>query len=363
MTEVLVDSFAAALKLQTASFAVSLACRIRPPRRAVGSLTLVNVAPPPLAPLSDDLAQVEGELVGSVRSSNEFLTQAASHLLSAGGKRIRPTIALASGYALDGLAPASEQVRTAACAVELVHLGSLYHDDVIDEAATRRGVPTVNARWSNVVAILAGDFLLARASEAAASLGAEVAALLAETISELCRGQIEELSSVYRVDRTEDSYYSAITGKTAALMATSARISGLVCGASEATLDALTAFGHHTGMCFQLVDDALDFVGDDANLGKRPGQDLAEGIYNLPVLRALDRAPELRAQLGAPIEAERLEALRTVVIEAGGVDDTLTCAHDHVQKALEALNGAPDLDETVVAALSTYVDALVDRDR
>lgn len=337
--------------------------RIGLPTKGIGSLTGVNVAPPPLAPLSDDLALVEGELQGSVQSSNEFLTQAASHLLAAGGKRIRPTIALAAGYALDGQHPASSGICTAAAAVELVHLGSLYHDDVIDEAATRRGVPTVNARWSNVVAILAGDFLLARASEAAASLGAEVAALLAETISELCRGQIEELSSVYRADRTEDSYFSAIAGKTAALMATAAHISGLVAGSSDATLDALTAFGHHTGMCFQLVDDALDFVGDDTNLGKRPGQDLAEGIYNLPVLRVLDRVPDLRSQLGAPLAADRIETLRGAVIEAGGVEETLNCAHDHVSKALEALHGASDLDSTVVAALSTYVDALVDRDR
>ncbi len=322
----------------------------------------MNVAPPELSPLADDLTLVERELEGSVRSSNAFLTTAASHLLTAGGKRIRPTLALAAGYALTGERAAAPGIRTGACSVELVHLGSLYHDDVIDEAATRRGVPTVNARWSNVVAILAGDFLLARASEAAASLGAEVAALLAETISELCRGQVEELSSMYSVDRTEESYFSAIAGKTAALMATAARVSGLVCHANEATLQALTDFGHHTGMCFQLVDDALDFVGDNSRLGKQPGQDLAEGIYNLPVLRSFDRISGLRDQLGGPLEPEAIETMRSAIIEAGGVEETLAAAQDHVSKAIEALRGASDLNTNVVEALTTYVDALVHRD-
>ncbi len=337
--------------------------RIGPGHNPIGSLLPVNVAPPKLAPLATDLGLVEAELEQSVRSSNDFLTQAASHLLSAGGKRIRPTIALAAGYSLAGLEPATAELRTGACSVELVHLGSLYHDDVIDEAATRRGVPTVNARWSNVVAILAGDFLLARASEAAASLGADVAALLAETISELCRGQIEELSSVYRPDRTEDSYFSAIAGKTAALMATAARVSGLVFGADETTLDALTAFGHHTGMCFQLVDDALDFVGTDAALGKHPGQDLAEGIYNLPVLRSLERVPDLRSRIGVPLDAPAVESIRLDIVEAGGVEETLDCARDHVTKAIEALRGAAGLNTEVVESLATYVAALIGRDR
>src|SRR5205085_12101812 len=174
-----------------------------------------------------------------------------------------------AAYAAHGAREAaSEDAVRGAVAVELVHLGSLYHDDVIDEAQTRRGVPAVNARWSNIVAILAGDFLLARASELAASLGAEVAGLLAATIGELCRGQVLELQHLFDVERTDDRYFAAITGKTAALFATSCRIGGMVSDVDGATLDALTEFGRHLGLCFQIVDDVLDVTGSDDTVGK-----------------------------------------------------------------------------------------------
>jgi heptaprenyl diphosphate synthase len=144
-----------------------------------------------LGPLARDLERVEARLCEAVSADDRFLGEAAGHLLTAGGKRLRPTLCLGAAYAVFGAgAPASDDAVTGGAAVELVHLGSLYHDDVIDEAETRRGVPSVNARWSNIVAILAGDYLLAQASALAASLGADVAALLAETIGELCRGQV-----------------------------------------------------------------------------------------------------------------------------------------------------------------------------
>ena len=153
---------------------------------------------------------------------------------------------------------------------------------MIDEAETRRGVPSVNARWSNIVAILAGDYLLAQASSLAASLGADVAGLLAATIGELCRGQVLELQYLFDADRTEESYFSAIEGKTASLMATACRIGGMVSDVSADTLDALTQFGHHLGMCFQIVDDVLDVTGTEAELGKPAGNDVHEGVYTLP---------------------------------------------------------------------------------
>ena len=158
---------------------------------------------------------------------------------------------------------------------------------MIDEAETRRGVPSVNARWSNIVAILAGDYLLAQASALAASLGADVAALLAATIGELCRGQVLELQYLFDTDRTEDSYLSAIEGKTASLMATACRVGGMVSNVSADTLDALTQFGHHLGMCFQVVDDVLDVTRTEAELGKPVGNDVHEGVYTLPVIYAL----------------------------------------------------------------------------
>ena len=241
-----------------------------------------------LAPLPADLARVEDALREAVRSPDRFLDEVASHLVTAGGKRIRPVLTLCAAYAAHGAdGAASEAAITGAVSVELVHLGSLYHDDVIDEAETRRGVPSVNARWSNIVAILAGDFLLARASSLAASLGADVAGLLAATIGELCRGQVLELQHLFDVDRSAEAYASAIEGKTAALFASACRIGGMVSAVDEPTLDALTSYGRHLGMCFQVVDDVLDLTATDVTLGKPAGQDLLEGIYTLPVIYAL----------------------------------------------------------------------------
>src|SRR5262249_27584783 len=158
-----------------------------------------------LAPLRTDLDRVESQLRESVEGPDRFLGEIASHLVSAGGKRLRPTLTLCAAYAAKGAQPASAAAVTGGVACELVHIGSLYHDDVIDGAETRRGVPSVNARWSNIVAILAGDYLLARASALAASLGADVAGLLAATIGELCRGQVLELQHLFDASRSEAS--------------------------------------------------------------------------------------------------------------------------------------------------------------
>ena len=187
--------------------------------------------------LADDLGRVESALRSSVKTGDPFLTDVASHLIGAGGKRIRPALALCAGYAA-GQEPVSDDVVTGAVAVELVHLGSLYHDDVIDEASTRRGVESVNHRWSNIVAILAGDYLLARASSLAASLGVEVAGVLASTIAELCQGQVLELQRLYDVNRDEAAYFGSIAGKTASLMATACRIGAIVGGLDRPAVEA-----------------------------------------------------------------------------------------------------------------------------
>src|SRR5438876_4107472 len=259
-----------------------------------------------LPSLADDLARVEDSLHEAVSTPDRFLADVASHLIGAGGKRIRPTLTLCAAYAAGGAGPAGADAVTGAVAIELVHQGSLYHDDVIDEAETRRGVPSVNARWSNIVAILAGDFLLARASALAARLGGDVAEILASTIAELCRGQVLELQHLFDVDRSEEGYSSAIEGKTASLFGTSCRVGGMVCGVGEPTLDALSRYGFHVGMCFQIVDDVLDITGTDASLGKPAGQDLVEGVYTLPVIHAIASSPALRERLGRPLDAEQL---------------------------------------------------------
>jgi heptaprenyl diphosphate synthase len=327
-----------------------------------------------LPALPDDLVRVDSALRVSVQTPDPFLAEVATHLIGAGGKRLRPTLTLVSAYASaaapDGAGAdggATEEALTGAVACELVHLGSLYHDDVIDEAETRRGVPSVNARWSNIVAILAGDFLLARASSLAASLGADVASLLAATIGELCRGQVLELQHLFDVDRSEEDYASAIEGKTAALFATSCRIGGMVSGVGDATLDALTRFGRHLGMCFQIVDDVLDLASTDDALGKHAGQDLLEGIYTLPVIYMVRESEELRDLLGGPLDPEQLDAARTLALgplAAGStaVDVALGVARDHAVKARDALDGADGLDPDVCRTLGRLVDGLVLRE-
>src|SRR4051794_5417539 len=314
-------------------------------RRSLNDVSLVDDVG--LIPLADDLVRVEERLTEAVQAEDRFLGEVAGHLLGAGGKRLRPMLALCAGYsATGGDVSASADVVTGAAAVELVHLGSLYHDDVIDEAETRRGVPSVNARWSNIVAILAGDYLLAQASSLAASLGADVAALLAATIGELCRGQVLELQHLFDTDRTEESYLSAVEGKTASLMATACRIGAMVSNVSADSLDALTQFGHRLGMCFQVVDDVLDCTATEAELGKPAGNDVHEGVYTLPVIYALQgsNADQLRALLGRKLDKAGVEEVVGLVAQPDVVDASMAVARTHASKAAEALAGATELD-------------------
>jgi len=218
------------------------------------------------------------------------------------------------------------------------------HDDVLDEADTRRGVETVNAKWGNLQAILAGDFLLSRASEIAATLGTEVAGLLARTIGWLCEGEIEQLRHLYDIARPEDSYLVSIQGKTASLYGTAARIGGIVAGLDRATIDTLTAWGNAYGMVFQIVDDILDVTDTAEQLGKPTGHDLVEGVYTLPVLRTLAMegpGEELTALLGRPLEtAERDKAL-AIVRANEGVESAAVTARQYVAAAEEACADLP----------------------
>ncbi|MGA0802558.1 MAG: polyprenyl synthetase family protein [Ilumatobacteraceae bacterium] len=268
----------------------------------------------------------------------------ASHLLLAGGKRLRPMFSVVAAQVAGG--PTTEAAVQGGIACELVHLGSLYHDDVMDESPTRRGVDTVNAKWGNLQAILAGDFLLARASEIAASLGTEVAGLLARTIGRLCEGQIEELRHTYNVARPVDSYLSSIAGKTASLYATAARIGGLVSGFPAPVTDALTEFGEAYGMVFQIADDLLDISSTDEELGKPAGHDMVEGVYTYPVLHTLmsggTPARELADLLGSPLSAVEKDKAMTIVRSNGGIEAARELALDYVRRAETACDRMPN---------------------
>ncbi len=301
-----------------------------------------------LPSIGADLRRVEEALRRAVRTPDAYLTELAGHLIVAGGKRLRPVVAMAA--ALSG-GDVTERVVQGAVSVELVHLGSLYHDDVIDEADTRRGVDTVNAKWGNLQAILAGDLLLSRASELAAALGTEVAGLLAATIGRLCLGQIGELQRAYSASRTEAEYIESIQGKTAALFATAARIGGIVAGLDRSQIDALTTYGDAFGMVFQIVDDVLDLTATEAELGKPVGHDMVEGVYTLPVIRALASggalADELQYLLGKPLAPAECDKALAVVRSSTGVAEAVEVGAQYVARAeaaCELLTPGPATD-------------------
>jgi heptaprenyl diphosphate synthase len=303
------------------------------------------------------LDRVESRLVEATTSENQFLTEIAQHLLSAGGKRYRPLLAQVAAEL--GPNRATGPVE-AGVAVELVHLGSLYHDDVIDEAATRRGAASVNHNWDNTVAILAGDFLLARASEVAAPLGEEAVALIASTYATLCEGQVLELQLEGQFEHGRDEYYAVIGGKTASLIRTSARMGALTAGASRDAIEAISEWAWEMGLVFQMADDVLDLVANEAFLGKPAGSDIGEGTYTLPVLYALEgpAGPEIRDLLGAERPYARIDIDRVIdlVTTGGHVDQVIDEATQRLRVAEKASGRIPDSILTpVLRNLDSYL--------
>ncbi len=293
--------------------------------------------------LPRDLERVESALKASVTTEDPMLTEVARSLILAGGKRLRPVLAIASAAA--GNADVTDDVILGGVAVELVHLGSLYHDDVMDEAETRRGVVTANARYGNFVAIVAGDFCLAVSAQIAASLGVEVSRLLGFTIGELCKGQVRELEHLYKVDRPEPSYLASIDGKTASLMSAACRVGALTAGLDRHHVDALSTYGQLVGMVFQIADDVLDVIGTDEQLGKPSGNDVLEGVYTLPVLRAMNDphvGEELRSLLTARVERGGIEHVRKLVRASLGLDSAIGVARGYADQAAEVVAELPN---------------------
>lgn len=240
----------------------------------------------PAARLAEGLDAVERRLHAVTSSPAGLVARTSRHLLVAGGKRFRPLVALLAAEAVDPYAPA-RRPRDAAVAVELLHLSTLYHDDVIDAAATRRGVPSVNARWGDRLAVLAGNRLTALAIEVAADAGDEIPALLARTYARLVAGERLETRLVGRLDAGQSAYLEVVDGKTASLVAAAARAGAVAADAAPVVRDALEAWGRTVGVAFQLADDLLDLTGTEAAVGKPVGHDLALGVYTWPVLEAM----------------------------------------------------------------------------
>ncbi len=270
------------------------------------------------------MTEVESRLEREIESGTEFITEVCRHLLHAGGKRVRPLLVLLAAEVGD---PEAEGVVTAACVVELTHLGSLYHDDVMDEAELRRGAESANARWDNHVSILAGDWLFSKSSELTSELGPDGVRIQAQTFSRLVEGQILETQQPRAGEDILDHYLRVVEGKTGSLIATSARYGAMFGGVAPEVVEALSAYGEKVGVAFQLSDDILDVGSDSDESGKTPGTDLREGVPTLPTV--------LARRSTDPGDARLRELL-----ESGPLDDDALVA-----ETLSLLRAHPAMDE------------------
>ncbi|MCX5332154.1 MULTISPECIES: polyprenyl synthetase family protein [unclassified Streptomyces] len=311
------------------------------------------------------LAAVEEGLLEATKSEVPFITEAAQHLVRAGGKRFRPLLVMLTAQFGDPYAPG---VVPSAVVVELTHLATLYHDDVMDEASVRRGVDSANTRWGNSVAVLTGDFLFARASHILADLGPEAVRVQAEAFERLVTGQILETAGPVDGRDPVEHYLDVLGGKTGSLVAVSCRFGAMMSGADETVVDVLTQYGERLGVAFQLADDVLDIASDSRESGKTPGTDLREGIPTMPVLRLRERA----ARLGLAEDIALCELLDSDLTDDARHAEALVALRAHpaleqarrdtvrfAEEARAALAPLPEGD--VKAALMEMCDAVVHR--
>ena len=324
----------------------------------------VELADPALrAVLERGLTQVEELLHREVQSEFRFLTEASLHLVDAGGKRFRPLFTLLAGqFGPDNGRP--QDVVRAAAVVELVHLATLYHDDVMDEATMRRGAVSANARWDNTVAILTGDFLFAHASRMVADLGPDAVRIIACTFAELVTGQMRETMGPAEGADPVAHYLAVIAEKTGSLIATAGRYGAMFSGAPQERIDALRRFGEKIGTVFQISDDIIDIASPSTESGKTPGTDLREGVRTLPMLYALaEDGPgidRLRVLLAGPLTDDTLiaEAL-WLLRESPGLDRAMRTLRSYTDSARAELAVLPDC--TARDALASVTDYLAAR--
>ncbi|WP_372735549.1 polyprenyl synthetase family protein [Nocardioides sp.] len=312
--------------------------------------------------LRSRMAEVEKALYGHVQSRFPFVTKAASHLLDAGGKRFRPLLVLLTAEA--GAHADSDDVLTAACIVEITHVGSLYHDDVMDEAELRRGSASANARWDNLVAILTGDLLFAKSSELTAALGPDAVRIQAQTFSRLVEGQILETVTPGPGEDPLEHYLAVVAGKTGSLIATSARYGARFGGSSPEVEEALAAYGEIVGSAFQLSDDILDVASDSDESGKTPGTDLREGVATLPTLMAQTSTDPADARLlellAGPLTDDELHAEALALLRAHpAMDQARAYVVDRATEAKALLDVLPR--GPVRAALESFADVVAVR--
>ena len=293
--------------------------------------------------IGPDLARVEEELHAQLQSENDVLVELSTHLLRSGGKRLRPALVLLAARPFDYQ---PDRVVPVAAAVELLHMATLIHDDIVDGADLRRGVPTVNAKWGVGVSVLLGDYLFARAFSILAATGDNrVVRAMADVVFRMSEGELEHSFEAFDLDRAEARYLSHIDKKTATFIGECCRVGAMLGGAGEEWAEALRRYGWSIGMGFQIVDDILDFAGSARELGKPPGTDLQSGVITLPVLYALQSGAQ-GAELRSLIERRRfdksaLERAVAIVRSSGALENAYQVAMRYIEDAKRMLEALP----------------------
>lgn len=287
------------------------------------------------------MQQVDRRLAQVLKHENPLVERVSEYMLNASGKRLRPALVLLSG--LFGSAPRATMIQVGA-AVEMIHMATLVHDDVIDEADLRRGLPAVRTQFSNPVAVLAGDYLFATAFEMFAETGStEIVSAAARVVHVICSGEIAQNLDRGRV-ATEEDYWRRVEAKTGFFLEMSCRMGAMASGADTKTVAVLSRYGHHIGLAYQVVDDLLDWVADPGKLGKAVGEDVAIGIYTLPIIHALSqeayREP-LQDLLQGVDRAGSIDAIRRILGDSGSIGYARGQAESHIERALEEADRLP----------------------
>lgn len=314
------------------------------------------------ASIRNELQQVERQLFITLDTGQPLLKEASEHLIKAGGKRLRPAfVLLSASFFTDHL----DELIPMAVSLELVHMATLVHDDVIDNSPSRRGIDTVKAKYGNRISVYSGDYIFAKSLALAAGYNrSDVVEIISDASVRICEGEIIQMETCFDLGQTLKDYLIRIERKTALLMSISCQLGALIAGASPDMIYHVKRYGYYLGMAFQITDDILDFIADETVLGKPTGSDIQQGIITLPVLYALNRsnnAEELKEILSSPEKvADKSERALTLVRGSGGIEYSYRAAERYIEKAQRQLLALPDTEAR--ATLTKLADFVCERD-
>ncbi|UWG99078.1 polyprenyl synthetase family protein [Dehalobacter sp. DCM] len=295
--------------------------------------------------INSDLKKIEKELDKFLKVDDPLFSQTCLYLLQAGGKRIRPGFTLLAGKFFDYRL---EKLMPVAMALEIIHMATLIHDDVVDASLTRRGRPTLAAGWGNTVSVATGDYLFAKALELIVRIdNSEISSILADVCIEMCQGEIQQIKSAFDTTQTYKQYYYRIQRKTAQLISLCCKLGAKASGAEPKQVWLMSKYGNSLGIAFQMVDDILDLTADPKALGKPIGGDIRQGIITLPMIFALKDSPQkdrLNELLGKQIKSEaEVEECITLIIQSGGIEKSRRIVESYITKSKNYLAGFPDI--------------------